>query len=349
MSSKPTPQNRIDQQAADWFVRLDDRTRALSAREQARWLAWLQRSPRHLESFMNVAELYDRLEGIDRDSQFDVVQWLHQRRGAALDIDTRTPLVASKPARPNWQIAFRSRTVALAASVCVAMIAATAWWVLSSSDHYNTQVGEQRIVRLTDGSLIQLNTRSTVRVSFDDLSRVIELQGEAAFTVAHDTHRPFLVKTHDATTRAVGTRFNVYEDNGRTRVAVAEGVVVVTPRNAPTAPIIPASRRSLTIAAGDVVEATAGQVARKIGADAADAFSWQQHRLIFKDTELGEIVRQFNRYNVLQIDVAPPLNANIQLSGTFDAKQPETLIRYLQGRADVVVRRDGDHYRLESK
>lgn len=347
MPSKSIPRNRIDQQAADWFVRLDDRTRALTGREQARWLAWLQRSPRHLESFMNVAELYDRLEGIDRDSQFDVTQWLQQRRGEALDIGTRATLAPPQAARLGWRGAFHRRTVALAASVCVAMIAAAAWWVLDANERYHTQVGEQRVVQLSDGSQVRLNTQSTIRVAFDDRSRVIELTGEAAFSVAHDARRPFLVKTHDATTRAVGTRFNVYEDNGRTRIAVAEGVVVVTPHNVKTDPVKPASPPSLTIAAGVVVEAAAGQVAREIDANVADAFSWQQHRLIFKDTALGEIVRQFNRYNVVQIDAAPSLSANIQLSGTFDAKQPETLIRYLQGRNDVVIRRDGDRYRLE--
>lgn len=347
MPPKPTPQTKIDQQAADWFVRLDDRTRALSGREQARWLAWLQRSPQHLESFMSVAELYDRFEGIDKDSRFDVMQWLQQRRGEALDIGgTRFTPAAS---RPRWQVAFGSRTVALAASVCLAVLAGVSWWALNADDHYRTDLGEQRIVQLTDGSVIQLNTRSTVRVSFGQHSRVIELDGEATFTVAHDATRPFLVKTHDATAQAVGTKFNVHEENGRTRVAVVEGVVVVTPVAASTTTIESAPARALTIVAGDVVDAAAGHVARAPDADADAAISWQQHRLIFKDTSLAEIARQFNRYNSVQLDVAPALGAAIHLSGTFDAKQPDTLIRYLQTRDDVTIRHEGAHYRLEAK
>lgn len=349
MRPSPTPHSRIDQQAADWFVRLDDRTRSLSAREQARWLAWLQRSPRHLESFMSVAELYDRLEGIDRDSHFDVVQWLQQRRGETLDIGTRFTPRPPNAARPAWQSALRSRITAIAACVSLVTVAAVSWWALSTTERYRTELGEQRTVQLTDGSTIQLNTQSTVRVSLGEHSRVIELEGEATFTVAHDATRPFLVKTHDATTQAVGTKFNVYQENGRTRVAVVEGVVVVTPLIAAAVPVEPQLARSLTIVAGDVVEAAAGRVERADGADAAAAISWQQHRLIFKDTALAEIARQFNRYNSVRIDVAPVPGANIQLSGTFDAKQPETLIRYLQDRDDVIVRRDGDHYRLESK
>ncbi|MBL8270183.1 FecR family protein [Steroidobacter sp.] len=349
MPPKPTPQAKIDQQAADWFVRLDDRSRVLSAREQARWLAWLQRSPRHLESFMNVAELYDRFEGIDKDSRFDVMQWLQQRRGETLDIGTRF----ARPSAPAWQAAIRSRTFALAASVCLAVLAAVSWWALSANDRYKTSIGEQRTVQLTDGSTIQLNTQSKVSVALGENSRVIELEGEATFTVAHDATRPFLVKTHDATTQAVGTKFNVYQENGRTRVAVVEGVVVVTPVAvaATTAATTVKAKppRPLTIVAGDVVDASAGRVEHAPEADATAAISWQQHRLIFKDTSLGEIARQFNRYNAVQIEVAPAVRASIQLSGTFDAKQPGTWIRYLQGRNDVAIRQDGEQYRLEAK
>lgn len=351
MSLKSTPQHKIDQQAADWFVRLDDRSRTLSAREQARWLAWLQRSPRHLESFMNVAELYDRFEGIDKDSRFDVMQWLQQRRGKTVEIGTRFARPSSVASPSGWRQAFNNRTVALAASVCLAVLAALSWWALSANDRYKTNVGEQRTVQLTDGSTIQLNTQSTVRVALSENSRVIELQGEATFTVAHDATRPFLVKTHDATTQAVGTKFNVYEENGRTRVAVVEGVVVVTPvtKAAAATSVKAAPSRPVTIVAGDVVDAAAGRVEHAPEADATAAISWQQHRLIFKDTSLGEIARQFNRYNTEQIEVAPALSANIQLSGTFDAKQPGTLIRYLQGRNDVTIRQDGEQYRLEAK
>ena len=118
---------------------------------------------------------------------------------------------------------------AAAASFAAIAVGALVFWVAGSTrERVSHGVGEQKTVRLTDGSVLQLNTRSQARVAYTDGVREIELKGEALFTVAKDMHRPFLVRTHDATVRALGTRFNVYEQGTATRVAVLEGRVRVS-------------------------------------------------------------------------------------------------------------------------
>jgi len=59
------------------------------------------------------------------------------------------------------------------------------WLMLARNPPYTTQVGEQRSIALPDGSLIELNARSSVRVRFTSNERAVELlEGQALFRVA---------------------------------------------------------------------------------------------------------------------------------------------------------------------
>ena len=71
---------------------------------------------------------------------------------------------------------------------------------------YDTAVGERRAISLEDGSTIELNTNSRVRVRLARGERRLWLEkGQAMFAVAPDKARPFLVTAGDTTVRALGT------------------------------------------------------------------------------------------------------------------------------------------------
>jgi len=62
---------------------------------------------------------------------------------------------------------------------------------LSQLHTYTTQVGEQRVLQLPDGSTVQLNTQSRVKIDFSTSKRQIWLsRGEALFSVSRDPRRP---------------------------------------------------------------------------------------------------------------------------------------------------------------
>jgi transmembrane sensor len=73
-----------------------------------------------------------------------------------------------------------------------------------------TATGEQRTIRLADGTLINLNTHSAVDVRFDEKQRLVILQeGEILVETGHGDARPFIVETREGSMRALGTRFLV--------------------------------------------------------------------------------------------------------------------------------------------
>ena len=66
-----------------------------------------------------------------------------------------------------------------------------------------------RFYRLPDGTKVQLKAGSELRLAndFNKNKRLVFLTGEAKFEVAHDASRPFVVKTGNVFTTALGTVF----------------------------------------------------------------------------------------------------------------------------------------------
>lgn len=119
------------------------------------------------------------------------------------------------------------RVCAVAATFAIAVVGVTAWYWFSHNT-YGTDIGEQRSIVLADGSTVELNSRSRVRIRYSDSQRDVDLlEGQALFRVAHNTARPFIVHSGTANVRAVGTQFDVYKKRTGTVVTVVEGKVAV--------------------------------------------------------------------------------------------------------------------------
>src|SRR5690606_37958963 len=118
-------------------------------------------------------------------------------------------LDAALPAEPrNAQTADRRPAprfwYALAASLLLT-IASITWYSFQRGVHA-TGIGEQRSLALADGSRIELNARSRIKIRYTDQQRRVELlEGQAFFDIASDKNRPFIVDTGGSSIRAVGT------------------------------------------------------------------------------------------------------------------------------------------------
>ena len=91
---------------------------------------------------------------------------------------------------------------------------------------FSTPVGGRQILTLTDGSRIELNTDTVLRVALGKDHRTVWLdKGEAYFQVKHDAARPFVIYTNGRRITDLGTKFLVRADQGRLEVALLEGRV----------------------------------------------------------------------------------------------------------------------------
>lgn len=118
---------------------------------------------------------------------------------------------------------------------------------------YATAIGERKIVTLADGSRIELNTDTSLRLSKDAKGRHVSLvKGEAFFEIAHDTAVPFVVEAGSYRVVDLGTQFSVRRDGGKLNVDLFEGSARFE-----TSGKDHFKQRSIVLVPGDAVVATA--------------------------------------------------------------------------------------------
>jgi len=222
-----------------------------------------------------------------------------------------------------------------------------------------TDRGERREVVLADGSLLQVDPETRLRVKYSDTVREVFLErGRALFHVAKSPFRPFLVKADDTIVRAVGTTFAVEQLLQGVVVTVAEGKVAVFPTSrasataAQSGKVVQAPDRPSTEnpAAGEVLLSAnqqvevqhSGSAAAVREIDSQRALAWAQGRLVFQNDQLGQVIAEFNRYNRVQLTVTDPELAAKPVSGVFNAAEPEAFIAFLQSVTNIEIVRDGD-------
>jgi transmembrane sensor len=103
-----------------------------------------------------------------------------------------------------------------------------------SSDLYKTTYGEIKKINLSDGSVVTLNTNSSLKVSEKINSAAIRevwLEGEAYFDIASNKGTKFIVHTPETQVEVIGTKFNVNSRRQQTDVILHKGKVVLHAKN----------------------------------------------------------------------------------------------------------------------
>ncbi|MBL8267895.1 FecR family protein [Steroidobacter sp.] len=209
---------------------------------------------------------------------------------------------------------------------------------------YETQKGQTRAIKLTDGSLVTLNTASRVEVSLTAERRSLRLlSGQALFDVAHDPQRPFVVAVGPVNVTALGTQFDIRLQPEGARVVLLQGRVKVEPLTRQgLARLVPMLARH-DLESGEQLLAGWRQDVTVSVADVERATSWRQGRLVFRGDALEEAVAEFNRYSDQQITVADPAIARLPVSGVFATAHPENFVAAVVGFYNLQVEQRGPH------
>lgn len=304
--SPPIDIRLVRAEAASWLSRLhsDDRTKM----DEAAFRLWLEKNEEHANAFAQITAAWDLAGG------------LKQGRFAA-----------------DGQVSGHSRRSFVAASISAGvMVAGLGAWLLNRPDMYRTAIGEQRRVTLADGSTIFLDTRSSVRVALGPQRREIELiEGRAHFAVAKDPLKPFVVKAGDQQVVALGTAFDVGRYDNEVEIILAEGSVAVR-KNAAVA-----DDADTILAPGDRLLFRRSQLVLRDRPDMQNMAAWQSGRLVFSHDLFMDAARSFNRYNARQLVIADPALAQMQISGVYDAGNPEGFARSAAALLPISIENDG--------
>jgi transmembrane sensor len=324
-------QRTLDEEAAAWLLALEDNT---SNDIEARFRCWLERSADHMQTFLEVTAVDRDLQGMDRDRQIDLESLIAavRKEGAPNVValsrhsENGDPAVAPIRRRSGLRLA--------AAIVGLGVLSGLFLWARHGEPtSYTTALGEQRAVKLDDGSLMHLNTRSHIEVNFTAQTREVTLlEGEALFVVERDSKRPFRVISGSTVVQAVGTQFNVYRQAESTTVSVIEGRVKISE-----------AAHKLVLNAGEAANVqSSGKIAKQHEGQVAKATSWRQRQLSFDHDSLDYVAEQFNRYNRVQIRIADPEVSRRELEGIFNADEPQALLDFLTLEKDLRFERAGN-------
>jgi transmembrane sensor len=251
------------------------------------------------------------------------------------------PITAAAPAPslPHILSSRRNLLAMVAAAALVGVIGTVALQLAGTVDHYRTELGETRAIRLADGSVIHLNTGSSIEVAMRDSIRSITLlKGEARFDVAHDKSRPFIVDANGTQVRAVGTTFNVRLRPELTELTVIEGIVAV--KNDGSIPRNIGAGKSAAVRSGSIA------VTPLASSKLKQRIAWQDGMIQFDGDTLEQAVAEFNRYRATPLVIGDPDIASMRIGGRFHSNRSEDFvfalehgfgIRALEGNDNSVI------------
>lgn len=334
MNSRRQEQQLVADQAAEWMLRL----KTEGPQAHAVLLRWLKESPLHVQEFLLASGVDDALRNLDPERRVSVEALIARAHAKSKVIPLKTRRF---PTRRTETRPLRRWLPSLAANVAAfAMIAFAGWHFYFKQGNdgvYITELGAQRTFRLTDGSVVQLNTQSEVEVHYTETTRNVYLnQGQALFQVSPDATRPFRVHAADTVIQAIGTQFDVRRYADRTTVAVVEGTVELLPRTEALQPVKVTVGEKATVEEDGKIELT-----QRINTEAATA--WRHQRVVFIDTPLREIANEFNRYNASpQMRIEGNTLENMAFSGSFNAFSPQSFLAYISQETDLATEQRGD-------
>jgi transmembrane sensor len=309
--------NEIDLEALRWVSLMEGGP--LSAAQQRQLDAWASADLKHRGALIRAQAASMRLD----------------RLGA---LAGGRSLLESLPPRGTT----RRKIIAVAASA-TGMLAISAWlgrglirqtW---GGTRYVSNVGEQRKVVLTDGSVMTLNTQTELQVRFSSEHREIDLfRGEAMFSVERDVSRPFAVLIDGWTALAVGTAFAVRRMDGAvTAITVTEGVVEMLSAKG-IRQRVTANQEAIVVADGAL------EVRRLSDPELGRRLAWQRQLVVFAGEPLRAALAEMNRYSRRHIVVDDPQLAERQIVGVFSTTDIQTFVSGIEATLGVEAIERGD-------
>jgi transmembrane sensor len=192
-----------------------------------------------------------------------------------------------------------------------------------------TNTGGRRTLRLSEGTVIELNTDTALRTDFTASARYVHLlKGEVLITTGKDadtaSRRPFLVETPFGPLEALGTRFSVRLMADAVRIATLEGAVRL----------------------GDAEDGAVAEIGetwmlddrgpRQAGDSARDTAAWVEGVIVARNMPLSDLLAEFSRYRTGEI-IWDSRVADLKVSGVYQTRNIDKALSIVSRSLPVVL------------
>jgi ferric-dicitrate binding protein FerR (iron transport regulator) len=285
----------------------------------ARWLD-NRITPEELEQLKQEVDLDALRSTLDRQEAFE----LDVKDADSMWASFNEQIIAATPVshpeakvinRPNL---FRRRFIA---GIAALLIATIGWFVMQQFAQptvFSTQLSEQKIQNLEDGTKITISPNSEVAY-FDNIKeeRKLKLDGQAYFEVTKG--KPFSVETTTGTIEVLGTAFDIWSADDYMRVQCFEGLVRVShPKNGNT----------ILLKAGQQVRLNNSIFGDVEPLDSSNPDWIKSNQLVYKSIPVSLVIEDIKRFLSVKVNTGN-LDINTQFSGKIPFKNTEEAARYL--------------------
>ncbi len=344
----------IREEAAQWIARLDGE-KELSPEEREALRKWIHTSPAHRQALHNAAELWGSL---------NILTELEPQSVEGQPNKLSSPNDNNKSHHSKW------RLFASVASVVMMLFAFIVYFrsdpLLDSNGHYATVIGDQQSIELADGSVVELNTDSQIKVEFTkDIRNITLLRGEAYFVVAKIDNNPFQVNAGVGQVLAVGTAFSVYRKDDSVDVTVTEGRVSVSTVSQRTVEnqshgVKTTVMDSVTLDAGQLAiikepspeqQGELGKIAelhKLSDSELSQRMLWKDGILAFSRAPLRDVVAEVSRYTTMDIQFSDQSVAETPVIARFPIGDTALMLNIFENNFGLVVTYTGPNHVLLS-
>lgn len=293
-----------------------------------KWLLSSKENQGHLESLMSIYHL-----GIKEKIHAEEA-WQKVRRKM---VEPGVISISKAPRTYTW--------MATAAALLVVVGLALFWTLQSGQVEQGAWMPSTELTSdtLTDGSIIHLKAGGELRYALSTKAkgeRAVELKGAAFFEVARDEKKAFVIRTHDAEIRVLGTSFYVETDAiGTTKVEVVTGKVSFHP--------LKNKADKILLIPGDKAETSADHQNIERIVDEDFDHKWHTRHLVFKRSRLADVIQTLNINYGVSVRFANPDLSECLLTATFEDLPFELVLELIVDTFSLSVTEEGDQIILD--
>ncbi|MEQ6120590.1 FecR domain-containing protein [Reichenbachiella sp. MALMAid0571] len=192
---------------------------------------------------------------------------------------------------------------------------------------YATKEGEVKEFMLSDGTRVVMNENSEFKYSeqFEGDSRKVYLLGEAFFEVAKDANKPFIIYSPSASTKVLGTSFNLRTANNVASVDVYSGRVAFGN--------LAEKGNNVVLVKGQGAVFQNGKTIALAKVD-PNALSWKTGNLRFDGTPISKVVPVLEKMYKVNIDYDDNISKCL-ITSTFENKSLKQVLNVFEIIAQI--------------
>lgn len=222
----------------------------------------------------------------------------------------------------------------------IVLVSALAFWYFQPNNLEEIAIQEVEIIKkvnpkgrrstitLKDGSTVILNSESSLSYAsnFGESVRELTLIGEAFFEVTENPHKPFIVKSGNIITTALGTSFNISNFPGEEKITVslATGKVKVEEVNQPSE----SKYKPYLLNPGEQIRYSVGvKEFEKLRNEDDEDYLWKDGIISLKHADLDEVVEKLERWYGVKIEISNQSSSIVNYDGIFSNQSLDNVLK----------------------